>query len=197
MSASKPSRPDSVRERILQATSVAVAQYGVRKVSLSEIALLAGVSRPTLYKYFGSKEDLLSAVAEHEKGRFDHEFGAALHGLSGTARLEHALRFIASFQHAYSMRGLVGLEPGFILDQLERSLRTMTAGLQPLFDERARELGIDPSRSVDMTDAVVRLALSHFLIQGSAEQLLQELLLVARLEGADPPERGTANVLAT
>jgi AcrR family transcriptional regulator len=171
----------ATRERILEATSVAIAQRGVRKVSLSEIALLAGVSRPTLYKYFASKDDLLTAVAEHEKARFDREFANALHDLTGQARLERALRFMVSFQHDYAMRGLVVLEPGFIIKQLEQSLRTMTAGLKPLFDELAPELGGEPRSSIDRTDAVVRLALSHFLIEGDDNQLLRELRLVSGL----------------
>src|SRR5689334_10039447 len=55
----------TMSDRILDATLVAVARYG-RKCSMSEIAEEAGVSRPTLYRYYATKEALLDALAEHE-----------------------------------------------------------------------------------------------------------------------------------
>ena len=43
----------------MRATSEVLGRSGQAKLSLSEVALQAGVSRPTLYRWFASKDDLL------------------------------------------------------------------------------------------------------------------------------------------
>ena len=50
---------DSTRQRILAATAEVLGRNGRTKLSLSEVALQAEVSRPTLYRYFGDKRELL------------------------------------------------------------------------------------------------------------------------------------------
>ena len=61
----------SSRNRILKATAEVLGRNGQTKLSLSEVALQAGVSRPTLYRWFASKEDLLRAFSEYERHMFD------------------------------------------------------------------------------------------------------------------------------
>ncbi len=185
------SSPSATRTRLLDATSLVLAQYGPRKLSLTDIATLAGVSRPTLYRHFASKRDLLLALADHEKERFESELAEALEGLAGPARLDRALCFIIEFQHEYPIRGLVAVEPAFMLDQLERALHSMAPTLASMFEEWAPPEEADPVDPSDLADLVVRTALSHFLIRGDDAQLLRELRHVARLH---PPRDGGAAV---
>jgi AcrR family transcriptional regulator len=50
------------RERLmLQAAGEAFASHGFHGSSMDEIARAAGISKPMLYRYFGSKEDLYAA----------------------------------------------------------------------------------------------------------------------------------------
>jgi AcrR family transcriptional regulator len=128
-----------------------------------------------VYRYFASKDELLVALSAHEKARFEAELAEALHGTKGEERIDRALRFIVAFQHEYAMRGLVAVEPGFMLEQLEVALTTMAVAMVPLFTGRKRT-GITPA---DQADLVVRIALSHFLIRGNDAQLLRELRHVA------------------
>jgi AcrR family transcriptional regulator len=174
---------DSTVSRILDATSLAVAQYGPRKLNLTDIAALAGVSRPTLYRYFASKEELLAALSVHEQARYETELAAAIRGVTGPARLKRALRFILDFQRDYPMRGLVLTEPAFMLEQLERALQTMATALIPLIEEASPTTGPGAARPGDIADLIVRVALSHFLIRGDDAQLLRELQHVAGLRG--------------
>ena len=51
----------STRNRILAATAEVLGRSGQTKLSLSEVALQAGVSRPTLYRWFADKQALLEA----------------------------------------------------------------------------------------------------------------------------------------
>jgi AcrR family transcriptional regulator len=169
----------STRERLLDASRLALAQYGPRKLSLTDVATLAGVSRPTLYRHFASRHELLLAVAEYEKERFQSELAAVLDGLSGSARIDRALRFIAEFQHNYPMHGLVATDPGFMLNQLEHALQSMTPTLVALFEECLPSSTKEAADPADVADLIVRTALSHFLIKGDDAQLLRQLRHVA------------------
>lgn len=65
-------RAAQIEKRILEVSIQMIDQYGVRKVSLDEIAEQAEVSKVTIYKYFGSKKGLVDAVISCVyKGRMD------------------------------------------------------------------------------------------------------------------------------
>ena len=157
-----------------------MARRGPSKLSFTDIAVEAGVSRPTLYKYFPSKDALLEALATHEKARFATEMAAALHGLAGVARLDRALRFMVEFQRIHPTQGLVDIAPGFMLEQLDGALRPMRAALVPLLEELAPAVRAG-ARADDLADLVVRAALSHFLFPGDDARLLRELRQVVGL----------------
>ncbi|HTY28013.1 MAG TPA: helix-turn-helix domain-containing protein, partial [Mycobacterium sp.] len=71
----------SSRNRILKATAEVLARNGQTKLSLSEVAAQAGVSRPTLYRWFASKEELLRAFSVYERHMFDNGISRATAGL--------------------------------------------------------------------------------------------------------------------
>jgi len=53
-------RTERKKENIRQAAKNLFSKYGIDKVSVSDIAQLAGVSHVTIYNYFGSKDGLVS-----------------------------------------------------------------------------------------------------------------------------------------
>jgi AcrR family transcriptional regulator len=55
---------DDTRSRILDATLRVMAR-GIATLSMPEVAREAGVSVPTVYRHFGSKDELLAAVYAH------------------------------------------------------------------------------------------------------------------------------------
>src|ERR1700704_2054191 len=59
----------AARDRILAATLVSLARYGVAKTTLEDVAKEAGCSRATVYRYFGGKQQLLDAGIVHETPR--------------------------------------------------------------------------------------------------------------------------------
>lgn len=61
-----PPGPGGTRDHILDAAIEAVSLFGLAKLSMSDVASRAGISRPTLYKYFGSKDVLVAAAVERE-----------------------------------------------------------------------------------------------------------------------------------
>lgn len=58
----------ATRSRILDATLRVMAR-GIASVSIPAVAKEAGVSVPTIYRYFGTKRDLLAAIFPHVVGR--------------------------------------------------------------------------------------------------------------------------------
>lgn len=55
-------RKERIKENIRQAALELFSNYGVQKVSVSEIAKKAKASQVTIYNYFGSKDELLRDV---------------------------------------------------------------------------------------------------------------------------------------
>ncbi len=52
------------RARLLEAARTVFARYGFKRASMADIAAEAGVSRPALYLWFRSKQDVLKSLAE-------------------------------------------------------------------------------------------------------------------------------------
>src|SRR5690625_5861829 len=88
----------SKRRRILDATAEVLSRSGRAKLSLSAVAAEAQVSRPTLYRWFASKEDLISAFSRYERQIFQAGLGDATAGLDGAERLDAALRYIVTYR---------------------------------------------------------------------------------------------------
>lgn len=59
-----PGTQAEARERIIEAATRCLEQFGPAKTTLSDVAARLGVTRQTVYRYYPSVADLLSAVAE-------------------------------------------------------------------------------------------------------------------------------------
>ena len=61
-SASQPAAPtstDDARERILAAAERCIERHGIRKTTMDDVACEVGLSRPSVYRYFADRDDLL------------------------------------------------------------------------------------------------------------------------------------------
>lgn len=58
------------RTRLLDATMTVLARTGLARLSLEDVAAEAGVSRQTLYRYFGSRNALITATILREEEAF-------------------------------------------------------------------------------------------------------------------------------
>ena len=87
--ADQPAAPPEVTDRILDATLVLVARWGVGKTALADVAKEARCSRATLYRAFpGGKQHLLTALAQRELGAY---LAAILDAIDAADDLEDAL----------------------------------------------------------------------------------------------------------
>jgi AcrR family transcriptional regulator len=155
-------------DRILDAARRLVIRNGARKLSLSDVATMAGVSRPTIYRYFVSKEELIDALGKHEHRRFTAAMEAATSGLTGTARLEAAVGVVATFVEEQPPGRLLDLEPGFAHEQMAQALPMIAQGLTLVLQQSAREDGTDTALDpADLAGAIARTALSHYIFPES------------------------------
>lgn len=151
-------------DRILDAAQRLVLRGGARKLSLSDVATLAGVSRPTIYRYFVSKEELIDALGKREYRRFNAAMDSAMVGVSGSARLEAAVDVVARFVEDQPPGRLIDLEPGFAQAQMAQALPMIADGLLLVLQQCAREGGFAaPSAPRDVAGAIARTALSHYM----------------------------------
>jgi AcrR family transcriptional regulator len=57
-----PPQPAEARERLLEVAARCVARNGIAGTGIAHVALEAGVSRPTVYRYFKDREELIRSV---------------------------------------------------------------------------------------------------------------------------------------
>jgi len=156
--------PYPVETRALDATLACIARHGLSKTTIDDIAREAGCSRATLYRYFGSRQDLVAAAVRAEALRVvDLARGVAgaattledavvgVLGVAGRELGEHAaLRFVAD------------VEPEQLLPYLtfaggDRFLHDAAETLAPCF---ARFVGDDATRAAEW---VARIGLALWL----------------------------------
>ena len=74
---------DGRRQHVLDAALLIFARYGYRKASVEDVARAADISRPGLYLYFPSKQELFRAAVTYA---LDRDVAAAERTLVDTAR---------------------------------------------------------------------------------------------------------------
>src|ERR1700712_530218 len=167
----------STRRRLLAATTEVLARSGQTKLSLSEVAIQAGVSRPTLYRWFASKEELLQAFGIYEREMFDSGISKATAVLRGNEKLDAALQFIVSYQQSYSGVRLIDIEPEVVIAQL--------AVVIPVMRTRLERLLAGTNRQVKAA-TVIRVAISHYIVRSDdGDQCLAQLRHAAGIKPSD------------
>jgi len=182
---SRGSDHGALGDRILDAAQRLVFRTGARKLSLSDVATRAGVSRPTIYRYFASKEELIDALGQRERRRFNAAMDEAMSGVVGVARLEAAVDVIATFVEAQPPGRLLDLEPAFAHEQMTQALPMLAEGLAGVLRRCAREgafaTAVDPR---DLARAIARIALSHYIFPGTDRKAVRrEIRAAAGLSG--------------
>ena len=103
--------PSATHAAILDATLTVLGRVGIAKLALEDVATEAGVSRQTVYRHFGSRDGLLSAVIVREEEALLALVDEATEGVDD---LEHAVaRGLAAALH--------GAEDHPLLQRLLRS----------------------------------------------------------------------------
>ena len=162
-----------VRDAVLDAAHESAVTQGWDQVRVGEVAVTAGVSRPTLYREFGSKDAIGEALISREADRFIDGVRGVLSSHDDPAR---GIRDASAFTlHQAEVNPLLravltGDRPGSVA-----LLPYLTSRSQAIL-ERGREMlagwvvervpGEDPRLVDEVVDAVVRLVISHLVAPG-------------------------------
>lgn len=65
-----PESSTAARKHLLEVAQACIERHGFSKVTLSDVASAAGVTRPTVYRYFGSADELFNAAAVTASGGY-------------------------------------------------------------------------------------------------------------------------------
>ena len=65
-----PESSAAARRHLLEVAQECIERHGFSKVTLSDVAAAAGVTRPTVYRYFGSADELFNAAAVTASGGY-------------------------------------------------------------------------------------------------------------------------------
>jgi AcrR family transcriptional regulator len=173
--------PSTTVESILEAARTAIAARGPGKLTLSAVANAAGISRPTLYRWFPTKADLLAAMSAYEEERFDIGLQLVIDAqTSPRRRLESALHYLVSYLDESMMPDPIGVDP-------EYALKSMATSIGPHIEILARLLGdamleVPAVRAGALTaeqaaELFLRMAYSHYLVPHPDPEVLLAMML--------------------
>ena len=138
------------------------------------------MSRPTLYRWFPGKDDLLAAITDYERRQFDQGLRVAVEAhRSPDRQLDAALRFLATYLDGSLGPDPIGVDPAFALRSLSDALPEQVQSLVRLLG-RALDR-VPPVRSGALSrpqaaELFLRMAYSHYLVPHPRPQELLEIL---------------------
>jgi AcrR family transcriptional regulator len=164
--------PSATEHKILQGAMLALARQGSRTLSMSDIADCAHVSRGTLYRYFSTKEEVLSAVSEYISSSFERRLRVIDENYSDPLeRLEAVMALQLELANEKYIARIAETDPGhvqkFLRSHFDRQARAMKQVLTPLFDLIEQRSGVALDRDV-FAAALLRVNLSTVVIPADA-----------------------------
>jgi AcrR family transcriptional regulator len=151
--------------RILDATLAAMADHGIARLSLEDVARRAGLSRQTVYRYFPSKGELLDAAVLREERIF---IANMISAADRHRELEPALRAaieaaMRTGQAHALLNRLLATEPNSLVALVTTDRGPVLSAARHALEEiLARWLPRGPKARLGMAaDAVARLLVSY------------------------------------
>ena len=173
-------------ELILAAARRTIRARGPEKLTLSAVAAEAGVSRPTLYRWFPNKSLLLGAIAAYEVEQFDVGLQAlAERHRDPGRRLDAALRYLVTYLEETLGSDSIHADPEFSLQGLADSLPPHVTSLTRELGDALDEVPTVRAGTVTREQAAemfLRVAYSQYLVPNrDPEQLLGTMRAFAGL----------------
>jgi AcrR family transcriptional regulator len=153
--------PRSLREQlILQVAGQSFAEGGYNRASMDRIADLAGVSKPMLYAYFGSKEGLYVAYIERTGSELVQRLVAAAGPTTGEARVravvEEFLAFVQEHDNGWTVlfREMNTSRP--LAEQVSQLRARIVSEVRRMLEGNGRTgSGLGPPESEGVAEAIV------------------------------------------
>ena len=167
--------PDASAEGILDAALVEFDRYGIRKVTLEDVARQAGVSRTTIYRRFASRDELIAAVMDRENARLFADIADELNEARPQSNyyVEAFTSAILRSRRHRVLNRMITDEPALTLELARRHYRAavtrIEAALQAVFPPGFADR-IGPRAVGELADHTWRYAMMALLLP-SAEPL--------------------------
>lgn len=164
------------RRAILDAARELLAEGGTEAPSLAAVAERTGLARPSVYRYFRSRDDLLEAVIADSFPRWSASVTEKMAGLDDPgarvlAYVDANLHLVATGEHAV-VRGLAAVVPG---ERLAEDSRILHEQLRvPLTEALAAHGAADPEGMSDLIQSIV-LAAGRMIESGAHEAHVRTL----------------------
>ncbi|MFV2177927.1 TetR/AcrR family transcriptional regulator [Actinomadura sp. LOL_016] len=168
--------PEQIRAKILDAAADCLVDGGFASGRLlSAIARKAGLSRPTLYKYGGTIDDIKQALLERELAAFLDALAPRLRAVTWTVDgLADLLIFVVGYARGHTLLSAALRDvPELVLPlftlQAADPIRVITQMAEPIVQERIDDGTIPPVDVPVLTDFLFRITLSTVLIRSDID----------------------------
>lgn len=163
----RPADDGEARRRIMEAAVRCVQRFGVAKTSLADIAGEAGVTRPTVYSYFGGRDRVLHAAMLHAARDLSQRLAEHVRGFADPREqvVENLLFCLREFDRYPSLALLLG--PGAA--DLDATSTISPQGMEIARHGLAPTLEICPAlrdQEDEIAEIMVRFFLSMLTLRG-------------------------------
>lgn len=164
------------KERIILATLDLAAEYGLKSLSMSQIADAVGIKKPSLYNHFDSKETLIREMYEYIREKSKEDIPANMPDFGNKTAYEILSTYVQNYGQMvtndalfnlykviYSERATNSDAAQILIDETDKMVAATRALLQTLVDQN--KLQID-----DIGNASISFAMTiHSLIDYSLD----------------------------
>ncbi len=180
-------RSERTVEDIMKATFSVLMEKGADSLSIRAVCEEASISRGTLYRYFASKEELITAAAMYLRHQTDERVASVVNHIDDPAsRFEAFLDYSLVNIEARESRQLLQTEPAFLLNYFRENFdhfkKRIDIALAPVYDSWDEQLDGELDRDL-ISEMFVRFALSKTLIptSGRGQDLPQRVRKMLKL----------------
>ncbi len=176
-----PEDTTAARERLIDAAERCIDRFGLSKTTLEDVASEAHVSRATIYRYFGNRDELVLEVLLRELDRqFDTSLAAFVRNAdtpekAGRAIVDAAVYLLDTIRGSAKLQLFLHREGGSVTATISGASRAfftaVVADLRPHL-ETARQAGTVRD-DIDLDEAgewIVRTIVSLLTVEGPAER---------------------------
>ena len=168
--------PDT-QARILEAAITCVKKWGIEKVTLNDIAQEAGVTRPTVYSYFGSRDEVVRYALMQSGMTFSQEMLKYVDKFS-TPRERVIEGMLYALKRLPKEPVLVLLQEGGLTSFLNAYALTVPESYEirhVLFKQILGTVDLPEEELDEITEVATRFLLSLLTLQGGKKRTEKEL----------------------
>lgn len=173
---------ETTRDRILQAGVEAASIHGIARLTVGDVAKRAGVSRPTLYKHFRSKDDLVAAAVAREADRMVEAVAVADLPTDPREALATGIRSVLRITREHPL--------------LDRLIRTEPETLLPLILEDGGAVSLRVRSTIEAILVQRFDPIEPVLLRRYAD-LVTRLVISYAVNAPDDPPEVVADIVAT